>query len=127
VTLNHDPYIAREYVDILYAARTVGSGSELREAVALHVLDHVVKSRNRMLANNQLLKKDPESEARDQGYTRCKVLVLLPCRSSANRFVKTLLGLYPSASAAEGGRVDGMERFREVSLLVPFRASLMLK
>lgn len=46
------------------------------------------------------------------GYTRCKVLVLLPCRNSAHRFIRELLRLYPAARAPRG-RTDGEDRFEE--------------
>jgi U3 small nucleolar RNA-associated protein 25 len=48
--------------------------------------------------------------AASAGYTRCKVLVLLPCRNSAHRFIRELLRLYPAARAPRG-RTDGEDRF----------------
>jgi len=84
----------------------------VRQLMALHVVNHVTKSRELVLRNNLRLKKNADVEVRDQGYTRCKVLVILPCRNSAWRFVKTLLELSPCAQAPKG-RVDNMSRFRE--------------
>ncbi len=80
--------------------------------MVLHVLSHVITSRDNILRNNERLKKNKSDEARDQGYTRAKVLVLLPCRSSAYTFVRRLLELYPGANAP-GGRIDAQERFEK--------------
>ena len=101
------------YMDVYYCARRPGAvADEVREALALHVLNHVTKSREAVLKHNLQLRKKPELECRDQGYTRCKVLVLLPSRNSAYRFVRTLLALSPNAQAPQG-RVDNLGRFRE--------------
>ena len=78
--------------------------------MALHVLNHVITSRDNILRNNDRLKKKKTDEARDQGYSRAKVLVLPPCRNSAYAFVRRLLQLYPGVQAS-GGKVDGQERF----------------
>jgi hypothetical protein len=83
-----------------------------RDVMALHVLNHVITSRDTILRNNDRLKKKKTEEARDQGYTRAKVLVLLPCRNSAYAFVRRLLQLYPGAHAP-GGRVDAEDRFEK--------------
>jgi hypothetical protein len=46
-------------------------------------------------------------EHRDQGYTRPRVLVLLPFRHSALQFVRTLLRLLPGRQVANRGRFFG--------------------
>lgn len=101
-----------QYLDLMYTARSPQTADELRDAMILHVLNHVIKSRDAVLRNNERLKKKSTDEARDQGYTRGKVLVLLPCRNSAWAFVRRLLALYPGATPP-AGRVDGEERFKE--------------
>ena len=67
---------------------------------------------SRPTSNNLKLKKKAEAEARDQGFTRCKVLIVLPCRNAAWHLIKTLLALAPGAQAPKG-RVDNLGRFRE--------------
>ncbi|ODV94889.1 hypothetical protein PACTADRAFT_50741 [Pachysolen tannophilus NRRL Y-2460] len=71
----------------------------------LHVLNHVCKTRDRILKNNNkkqivmenlskgLLKPEEEPEFRDQGYTRPKVLILLPTRNFAYELVMKLIKL----------------------------------
>ena len=85
--------------------------------MALHIVNHVTKSRELVHRNNLRLKKDSSVEARDQGLTRCKVLVVLPARNAAWRFIKTLLALSPCAQAPKG-RVDNLSRFRCVCVCV---------
>ncbi|KAF8149453.1 digestive organ expansion factor [Crassisporium funariophilum] len=63
----------------------------MREAMALHVLNHVTKKRRRVLKNNERLtratKTNPDAplpeDVQDQGFTRPSILILLPFRSSA--------------------------------------------
>ena len=63
------------YMDLQFTGRRPGAvADELREVLALHVLNHIIKSRELIHKNNLRLKKNSEVEARDQGYTRGKVL-----------------------------------------------------
>ncbi len=53
-----------------------------------------IRTRDRVLKNNAKLKNDSEGtglEARDQGFTRPKVLILAPFRNVALQIVKTLI------------------------------------
>lgn len=75
------------------------------DAVLLHILNHVARAADTIKRNNQHLaaaapaKKGaaaaatPDAVPRDQGFTRPKVLVLLPMRNVALRFVQRLLTL----------------------------------
>ncbi|VEU21112.1 DEKNAAC102028 [Brettanomyces naardenensis] len=87
----------------------------------LHCLNHILKSRTRVMGDTEkkkrLLKQieDGEVEAsaedqpefRDQGYTRPKVLILLPTRNSAWEVVSKMIELSPMQS------VENKKRFRE--------------
>lgn len=103
------------YKDVFYAAQTYESTETLRRLSAMHVLNHVVKSRDTVTRNNERLRRrqardkeagapaeslrdgdDEDKEYRDQGFCRATVLVLLPLRSSALAFVKLLLELLPA-------------------------------
>ena len=75
-------------------------GDDLRHAWTLHVLNHVLSARTRVLRHNAHLKAaaekkstDEPPEYRDQGFARPRVLVVLPYRSSAHKFVKKLAEL----------------------------------
>ncbi|PVU94630.1 hypothetical protein BB559_002952 [Furculomyces boomerangus] len=89
--------------DLLYGYRTYMNGKSLMSVYALHVLNHVLKSRDRVVKHNTRLSKAnksgksaeensemQEEEYRDQGFTRPSVLVLLPYRSQAHLFINFL-------------------------------------
>lgn len=84
------------YQDLLYCDRTVKNSSSLRQIVCLHALNHVFKTRDRVMKDNARLAKegeDTELELRDQGFTRPKVLFLVPTRHACARIVKTICDL----------------------------------
>ncbi|KAF4954249.1 hypothetical protein FGADI_5405 [Fusarium gaditjirri] len=81
------------YKDVLFCDRTVRNSDSLRELACLHALNHVFKTRDRVIKNNYKLAKegqDADLELRDQGFTRPKVLFLLPTRNSALRMVNMI-------------------------------------
>jgi U3 small nucleolar RNA-associated protein 25 len=82
--------IINNYQDLNYPERTLKNGEEIRFTYCLHLVNHILKTRIKILHhNNKLLNKDdvPE-EYRDQGLVRPKVIVLVPFRESALRYVK---------------------------------------
>lgn len=88
-------HLFNSYVDVSYNERTFANGEELRTVYCLHVLNHVLKTRSRVVHHNAKL-KDPTNAAeefRDQGLTRPKVLILVPFRECAMRIVKTMTDL----------------------------------
>lgn len=91
------PPLAQEvfaYRDVLYTQRTVENADDVRRLYVLHALNHVFKTRDRVLKNNAKLggkgEGDAEVELRDQGFTRPKVLILLPTRNSAAKVVEAI-------------------------------------
>lgn len=86
------------YRDMLYCKRTHTNAPKLRRLLCLHALNHCIKSRDRVLKNTEKQRKAGDNEnwdanLHDQGFTRPKVLILLPTRESCGRFVKTMIGL----------------------------------
>jgi Protein of unknown function (DUF1253). len=82
--------VINNYQDLYYPERTQKNGEEIRFIYCLHLVNHILKTRTKILHhNNKLLNKDdvPE-EYRDQGLVRPKVIVLVPFRESALRYVK---------------------------------------
>jgi U3 small nucleolar RNA-associated protein 25 len=87
------PYIF-SYQDVHFAGRTVSNADELRKLYSIHALNHVFKTRDRVIKDNAKLSHgDDNLELRDQGFTRPKVLFILPTRYSCVRVVDTLVSL----------------------------------
>jgi U3 small nucleolar RNA-associated protein 25 len=81
------------YNDLLYCDRTVKNSTQLRQLTCLHAVNHVLKTRDRIIKDNYRLAKEGEDtdlELRDQGFTRPKVLFLLPTRHACLRMVNTI-------------------------------------
>ena len=87
------------YADFCDANVALDQRSQYRQVLAMHAMSHVAKTRRRVLKNNEKLAKLAASgsstdydklDIRDQGFTRPKVLVLLPFRNSALEWVDLL-------------------------------------
>lgn len=72
-----------QYQDLLYEYEDYDKETEYRDLYALHVLNHIYKTRDRILKNNQRLQENPDQELLDQGFTRPKVLIVAPTRDAA--------------------------------------------
>jgi U3 small nucleolar RNA-associated protein 25 len=90
-----------EYKDILFTNRTLQNAKEIRNLYTLHALNHVLKTRDRILKNSGKLQRhqqNPEASAivpefRDQGFTRPKVLIILPFKNTVVDVVESLIKL----------------------------------
>ncbi|CEM37384.1 unnamed protein product [Vitrella brassicaformis CCMP3155] len=94
------------YVDVLHANHDHTTSRSIRQLYCLHVTNHLFKCRQGILRNNAALSRavkgggeavDPagEDRFRDQGFTRPRVLILVPFKSVAKEVVETILKLYP--------------------------------
>lgn len=84
------------YRDILFGSRKAANGESLRNLACLHALNHVMKTRDRVLKNNVRLSKDQEDadmDIRDQGFTRPKVLFLLETRQMCAHYIDVIAAL----------------------------------
>ncbi|KAK4190610.1 hypothetical protein QBC35DRAFT_427709 [Podospora australis] len=85
------------YNNMLYCDRTVGNSDNLRRLAALHALNHIYKTRDRIIKNNAKISKNPNGnedlDLRDQGFARPKVLMLLPTRQSCYKMVNMMLSI----------------------------------
>lgn len=86
-----------QYVDLLYLKRTSKNSNDLRKSYCLHILNHLLNVRDTILKNNSKIEKLKQEkkqiedlEFRDQGFTRARVLILLPFRHSALEVVTCL-------------------------------------
>ena len=76
----------------------------------LHSLNHVFKTRDRIIKNNiKVVSETGEEdvELRDQGFTRPKVLIILPTRQSCAKYVDTVVSL------TEAEQQENKKRFQD--------------
>lgn len=81
------------YQDLLFSDRKVENADQLRDLTVLHVLNHVFKTRDKILRNNVKVLKETNNDGtafQDQGFTRPKVLVLLPTRQSCLKWAEAI-------------------------------------
>ncbi len=103
-------YSIFHYQDILFSHTTLKNAADLRKLACLHALNHVYKTRDKVIKDNaRLAKEDAEEdiEIRDQGFTRPKVLILLPTRYSCVRYVETII------SFCEPEQQENKKRFQD--------------
>jgi len=97
------------YHDFSYPERNFDNAEELRYCYCLHAINHVLKSRDIVVANNDKQDGD-ENEMRDQGLTRPKVLILVPFKDSVYRIINIMISLM---SPKENFNVVHKNRFLE--------------
>ena len=84
------------YQDILFSHRDLGNAETLRKILSLHSLNHVFKTRDKIIKNNSRIANEKDSDTvdtQDQGFTRPKVLIILPTRQSCVKYVNTIIDL----------------------------------
>lgn len=99
-------YVCR-YRDVLLSSRSWKNFEEIQQVYVMHVLNHIFKSLTIVNAHSKKLAENEDLEFRDQGFTRPKVLILLPTRNSALVFIRQLFRMSGLV------RMDNKKRFEE--------------
>ena len=98
------------YQDVLFTQRTPDTGEDLRKLFCLHSLDHIFKTRDKVIKGNARIaaaNHAEDLEFRDQGFTRPKVLIVLPTRQSCAKYVDTIVAF------AEPEQQENKKRFQD--------------
>ena len=85
------------YQDVVFPHRTPDTIETLRNISCLHFLNHLVKTRDKIIKNNARVAAasgTEDVEYRDQGFTRPRVLVILPTRQSCAKYVDTMVAFF---------------------------------
>lgn len=122
--------VVSNYQDLYYPHRTHQNGEQIRLSYCIHALDHILKTRQKVLHNNSKIAKLKASrknvvipdEFRDQGFVRPRVLIVLPFRDSAFRVINMLLDLLnPKEKSATVNYNRFIDEFTGDSLHFPKR------
>lgn len=98
------------YRDILFSSRTPRYAEDLQRLACLHSLNHVFKTRDKVIKNNTRIAgetAEEDIELRDQGFTRPKVLIILPTRQFCAKYVHTIISL------TEAEQQENRKRFQD--------------
>ncbi|XP_011312696.1 digestive organ expansion factor homolog [Fopius arisanus] len=110
--------IINNYQDLLYTERTFSNENEIKFVYCLHAVNHLLKTRTKILHHNAKLSKSSKSsmgevpdEYRDQGLVRPKILIIVPFRRSCLEIVELLISIL--IGEEKGGSVANKKRFLE--------------
>ncbi|CAH0756445.1 unnamed protein product [Diatraea saccharalis] len=104
--------IINNYQDLYFTDRNYSNAEEIRYIYCLHVVNHMLKTRTKIIHHNAKLSKksNVSDEYRDQGLVRPKILIMVPFKDAAYRVVKMLMNiLVPD----EAGQIVNKKRFEE--------------
>ncbi|XP_075982902.1 U3 small nucleolar RNA-associated protein 25 homolog [Anticarsia gemmatalis] len=104
--------ILNNYQDLYYPERSFTNADEIRYTYCLHVVNHMLKTRTKIIHHNAKLSKksDLSDDYRDQGLVRPKVLIMVPFKDAAYRVVKTIIDILVPK---EAGEVVNKKRFED--------------
>lgn len=91
--------LLKSYKDLLYTNETTKNLDDIQTVYTLHVLQHMKSVRAKIVANNKLTERrgnkieEDDDKIRDQGFSRARILILLPFRHSALRLGRCMTKL----------------------------------
>lgn len=95
-----------DYFDIIFMKRTHENGENLRFVYTVHILNHILKSRAKIIHHNSKLSKNPDDEFRDQGFTKTLSVILVPFRHDCYRIISHLTSLLPGCAVMNKKRFE---------------------
>ncbi|KAG8495767.1 hypothetical protein CXB51_013446 [Gossypium anomalum] len=113
--------LCNSYRDILHGEKKpfyhkgLEEDSKIMDAYLMHSLNHIFRTRDLVRKNNAKIDKHqmsgkeeilPGDNFLDQGFTRPKILILLPLRSIALRVIERLIQLTPANSKVNVEHID---------------------
>ncbi|KAL3289839.1 hypothetical protein HHI36_023230 [Cryptolaemus montrouzieri] len=104
--------IINNYQDLEYTQRTFENAEDIRFVYCLHIVNHILKTRTKILNHNAKLAdtSDMSDDYRDQGLVRPKVLVIVPFKESALKIISLLETILMND---DKGHVMNKKRFLE--------------
>ena len=110
--------LIHNYYDVYFPNRTNTNdiGEQLRFVICLHLINHVLKTRSRILSHNSKLKDNPDLDYHDQGFTRPKILIIVPFRESVRRIINCFENLLLTMDDSEKNdqlQISHRKRFKE--------------
>nr|XP_023021068.1 digestive organ expansion factor homolog [Leptinotarsa decemlineata] len=104
--------VINNYQDFYFPGRTFSNSEEIRYVYCLHAVNHVLKTRTKVIHHNSKLSKkdDVPEEFRDQGLVRPKVLIVVPFKDAAYKTVRMIIDLILQE---DKGNVMNKNRFEE--------------
>lgn len=110
--------VINNYQDLHYPGRTFSNADEIRFVYCLHVINHILKTRTKILHHSAKLAKSNRSgmgevpdEYKDQGLVRPKVLIIVPFKHSCLKIVEMFISILFGED--KGGSVINKLRFME--------------
>ncbi|XP_011644927.1 digestive organ expansion factor homolog [Pogonomyrmex barbatus] len=110
--------VINNYQDLHYPERTFSNSDEIRFVYCLHVINHVLKTRTKILHHSAKLAKsncsgmgEVPDEYKDQGLVRPKVLIIVPFKHSCLKIVEMFISILFGED--KGGSVINKLRFME--------------
>ena len=75
------------YKDLYFCQQSMSNLEEIRLVYVLHALNHMLKTRRKILKNNEKLSKDKNigEKIRDQGLCRPKILIIVPFKGKHSK------------------------------------------
>lgn len=116
--------VVNNYQDLYYPSRTFSNANEIQFVYCLHIINHILKTKTKILHHNAKLTKFdgqiPE-EYRDQSLVRPKVLIIVPFKHSCLKIVKMLISILIGEDKAGSviNKLRFMEEFTGSELMMP--------